>query len=664
MQANQEEMASAKKWLHSAQPRFSFIYDGNPSNNLLENWTMEASVRELDARRIERTARYGDPRTGLHVRWVALEYADFPAVEGILYFSNDGTVDTPIIGSIHALDTVFPCNQGKCMLRYSRGSVTYLDDYAPVDRALNDKKSKIHLTAGGGRSSSEHLPFFNVDLSGEGVVLGIGWTGEWGAGFAREGDRLRIQAGMDCTHFRLHPGEEVRSPRILVLFWQRDRMRGHNLLRQLILTYHCPQVDGKPLVGPVFSAGWGSWPAAIHSANIRQMISHDLPIAYYWIDAEWHGASPWWQHVGNWAVRREIYPKGFRPISDLLHNAGRKFMLWFEPYRVARGTPWYDEHGEWLLKIKKEEACWSWPHWVDFDDPEWRRCESNLGIPEARRFMTDFLSRMIGESGIDCYREDCNIAPLRFWRGNDAPDRQGITEIRWVEGLYEVWDELLRRHPGLIIDNCASGSRRIDLETLGRATPFFRTDYTNDPIGLQCHTHGILHWVPLNSTATLMLGRDDKYRFRSAMCSSLIVSFEGTGDDRNPKPIPDSFPFDLAKRSLDQYLAVQKYYYGDYYPLTEYTQADDAWMAYQLDRPDLGEGVVIALKRPLSPYVDACFPLRELDPCGEYEIADLDTDGRTIVSGETLTARGVAIHLSERPDSVLLRYRKMGKRNG
>ena len=31
-------------------------------------------------------------------------------------------------------------------------------------------------------------------------------------------------------------------------------------------------------------------------------------------------------------------------------------------------------------------------------------------------------------------------------------------------------DELLRRHPGLAIDNCASGGRRIDIETIGRST--------------------------------------------------------------------------------------------------------------------------------------------------------------------------------------------------
>ena len=94
-----------------------------------------------------------------------------------------------------------------------------------------------------------------------------------------------------------------------------------------------------------------------------------------------------------------------------------------------------------------------------------------MGIPEARRFLTDFISQQIGEFGIDCYRQDFNFAPLEFWRNADAPDRQGMTEIRWVEGFYAFWDELLQRHPNLIIDVCASGGKHLDLETLSRTFP-------------------------------------------------------------------------------------------------------------------------------------------------------------------------------------------------
>ena len=63
-------------------------------------------------------------------------------------------------------------------------------------------------------------------------------------------------------------------------------------------------------------------------------------------------------------------------------------------------------------------------------------------------------------------RIDFNIDPLPFWEFLNAqdPDRVGIAEIRYVEGLYRMWDDLLANTPLRFIDNCASGGRRIDLE--------------------------------------------------------------------------------------------------------------------------------------------------------------------------------------------------------
>src|SRR5262249_34939087 len=156
-------------------------------------------------------------------------------------------------------------------------------------------------------------------------------------------------------------------------------------------------------------------------------------------------------------------------------------MLWFEPERVYKGTPWHKSHPEWLLGNGGDNFL------------------LNLGNPAARKFLTDFISVRIDEFGLGCYRQDFNIDPLAFWQAADALDRQGATEIHYIEGLYAFWDELLKRHPNLMIDNCASGGRRLDLETLGRATPFWRTDGPRDPIAHQCHTLGLLSWVPLNA---------------------------------------------------------------------------------------------------------------------------------------------------------------------
>jgi len=670
MKATSDEIDEAKHWkstrlLSATEPSFSFIYEGKPSKELLKNWKFKLATRELDEKRTEHTAIYIDSKTGLQVRCIAIGYHDFPAVEWVLYFKNTGVSDTPIIENIQALDTIMCCQKGKCILHYAKGALCSLDDFAPMERDLN-RNEEIRLRPGGGRSSGEILPFFNIETAEEGVILAIGWTGEWAVSFERnDKNELHLQTGMELTHLKLYPSEEIRSPRILLLFWKKDWMRGQNLLRQLILAHYRPSVGGKPLVAPVFISSWGGTSAAGHLDSIRQIITYDLPVEYYWIDAEWFGDFPWWKNVGNWEPRKDIYPQGFKPISDMLHRSGRKFLLWFEPERVCKDTAWHREHDNWLLKIKSVDAVYSWPHYFDTSDPAWVFFESrrnqiaegdmlfNFGNPEARRFLTDFISDRIDEFGIDCYRHDANIAPLRFWRNADSEERQGITEIRYVEGLYAFWDELLRRHPDLIIDNCASGGRRIDLETIRRSTPFYRTDFVGDPIANQCHTYSLLFWIPLHATGGLNIAEADDYTFRSAMCAGMVFELKIKSDDPRRKAV-----YDAVKKKLSQYLCIQKFYYGDYYPLTPYTQAKDAWMAYQLDRPDLGEGLVVVLKRHLSLLTDAIFKLRELQPDVQYEIINMDTEEKKTMSGAELMKEGLKIHLAKKPDSALILYKR------
>jgi len=683
------EMKAADDWLHALtasatgwkkqseatllpellKPPYSFIYDSRSSSDLIPTWKRASLTSRLTKAGKSYEVTYTDPQTNLAIRLAVLQYKHFPAVEWVVFFKNSGSVATPILEDIQALDTKLLSPRGNPIIHYAKGATCSMDDFMPLTRKLN-VKGELHIEPGGGRSSSDFMPFFNFETQSEGAVIALGWTGEWAVNFSRsKGAGVQLRAGMARTHLKLYPGEEIRTPRILILFWQGHLLRGNNLLRRLLLSHYRPEADDKPVRMPMCNINWGGTPAAVHIENIRQIVAHKLPMDYYWIDAEWFGKGPWWSNAGDWSVKKELYPEGFKPISDLLHQSGLKFLLWFEPERVCEGTPWYTEHVNWLLEVPRDRRVYNWG--TPQEDTNWVRMESlrnqikendrlfNLGIAEARQFLTDFISAKINEFGIDCYRHDANIAPVEFWRAADAPDRQGMTEIRWVEGLYAFWDELKRRHPDLVIDVCASGGRRIDLETISRCLPLWRTDFPNNNTGKQCHTYGILRWVPLNSTATGNLGNDTIYDLRSSMCSGLVFGLFDDGVHTQPQKDYVGFPFDRVKKVLGRQRKIESYFYGDYYPLTEYSQAEDAWEAYQLDLADKQEGLIVVLKRPRSDYVSALFPLRALDHYGFYEISNLDTGKRWIASGSKLVEQGLELALLNKPDSALILYRRI-----
>ena len=69
---------------------FSFEYGETPGAPALASWPRQATSRQLDATRKEYTLTWHDQRTGLEVRYVVVEYSDFPVVEWTVYFANKG----------------------------------------------------------------------------------------------------------------------------------------------------------------------------------------------------------------------------------------------------------------------------------------------------------------------------------------------------------------------------------------------------------------------------------------------------------------------------------------------------------------------------------------------------------------------------------------------
>jgi hypothetical protein len=165
----------------------------------------------------------------------------------------------------------------------------------------------------------------------------------------------------------------------------------------------------------------------------------------------------------------------------------------------------------------------------------------------------------------------------------------------------------------------------------------------------------LLYWLPLNAT---WAGAARDYVARSGMSSGMQYTLLSNGDAPQTITTFDGFDFEHAKRILDQQRAVEKYFYGDFYPLTEFSQKDDTWLVYQLDLPDENEGLVVALKRPKSSFTTGAFHLRALSRDASYEVFNFDSNQITTKSGAQLAVQGLQLSLPKNPDSALIRCRR------
>lgn len=607
----------------SQQAPFSFTYGDRSSREFLADWTFE---REAVSPLITRYS-WTDPETKLTVSATVRYFERFAAADWVLNFTNNGDQETPVIADVQPLDASFDFGVDIADLTINTLSGDSCDakSWSPVQHALKLDATKS-FAPNGGRSSNGAFPFWNVTPRqvsdrepSDGLFFAIGWSGQWNASFSRpksQQSKLFARAGMELFESVLYPGETIRTPRALVMPWLGNLRESQVLFRRLLMFEYAPKIADKPVQMEFISQcfdryyrkrpGWEKCESQIESAKALKAIGGTA----YWFDAAWFPLG-FPNGVGNWYSDVNNFPNGVEELGTALEEMSLKFVLWFEPERVAVNSEIATKYPEFVFGGENGGLY-------------------KLNDPAARKHLTELLLKRIKEFKLDVYRNDFNIDPLSFWRDNDEENRKGMTETRYVEGHYEMWNRFLDENPGLWIDNCASGGRRIDLETISISVPLWRSDtccWSGHPEWDQSHTIGVAQYLPLYSCSSW---DSSPYTFRSAANPGAIMQYNFLDDDYDQA---------AAKKSLDEAKTYQKFWYGDFYPLTTAPEGKGSAVAWQLHRPDLNAGLVYIFRQPESPYRQVELELYAIDPGADYFVGvkpDFESVEKETISGKEL----------------------------
>ena len=494
-------------------------------------------------------------------------------------------------------------------------------------------------------------PFFDFNRQEAGVLLAIGWTGQWHAVFDRDHASVRMRSGIEHAAFRVRPGERFRTGSAAVTTYWRGQDEAHNRWRRFMGEISPLGGKGRGEQAPFSGIFWGGVPSDRLMARWEKLLDAGLPLDTCWIDAGWYeplraencsGQSAEWPNVGIWEVNKKYHPDGYQDVIRFLRQRHVNFMVWMEPERVRRSV--------------KE-----WAKTLPGPDPALDDLLIALNDDSVADQVIELVSSKIEELHLSCYRQDYNILPLEYWLHNDQPERAGMTEIKYINNLYRFWDALLERFPHLLIDNCAGGGHRNDLEMLSRAVPLWRSDYqcTWDccPEANQVQNAGAAWWYPYSGIGFgPTLG--DLYSWRSAYTNGLAVR---TWEHADPEWEVGAMgePMDWAKRYFEEFSSVRHYFTKDYYPLIPQSMENLSWAASQYHDPSEGSGVILAFRRAKSPHDRALVVLGGLNRHMDYQFTDADTGETFLLPGLALVTEGMALSIPNRRQSLLLRYQAL-----
>ncbi len=318
----------------------------------------------------------------------------------------------------------------------------------------------IILNTANGRTTEGNSPYLAMRMLGarDGIVFHVLPVGDWRIRvmplpFSNSEPPIRVDLGIsdETLAFRLAPGESWALPEVIVHRFDDfdeapERLHGF-LADTLNLKYKKLPVE------------YNTWLDVYSNLDVARMdrqlaAAKSIGCEVFVVDAGWFGpGDASWGCVGDWREKTESAFFGkMADFADKVRKKGLDFGFWIEPERFNPNAPVVKEHPEWFTKTG---SC----------------CRIELEIPEAYQYQKKTLFSLIDKYKAKYVKTDMN-AQLGI-------DDSGAAHYRYAKLFYKLMDEVRAAYPDLVLECCASGALRTDLESLKHFDVFFPSDSSN-----------------------------------------------------------------------------------------------------------------------------------------------------------------------------------------
>lgn len=348
-----------------------------------------------------------------------------------------------------------------------------------VDAHQHDSRAALVLTGRGSWPTDGHLPMGALTERDGGrtwlwqIESPAGWR--WDLGERAHGTYLALNGPTDAEHqwrVRLAPGEEFTTvPAALAIGSGLDDAMGALTSYRRALRRPHPDHTALPVV---FNDYMNTLMGDPTTEKLLPLIdaAAEAGAEYFCIDSGWYDddTEGWWDSVGEWLPSPRRFPDGgLRAVLDRIRERGMVPGLWLEPEVVGVRSP--------IASALPPEAFFQRD---GVRLAEQGRHQLDLRHPAARAHLDKTVDRIVGDWGVGYLKLDYNIVvdPGTCAPGDVSP---GAGLLGHAHAYLDWLSDVLDRHPGLVVENCASGGMRMDGATLS-VTQLQSTSDQQDPL--------------------------------------------------------------------------------------------------------------------------------------------------------------------------------------
>ncbi len=351
----------------------------------------------------------------------------------------------------------------------------------------------------------------------------------------------------------------------------------------------------------------------------------------------------WGEYNGTNIPDKERYPDGMKVVSDYVHEKGMKFCLWIDIESAGRETSVFKEHPEW-------KSC----------DVYGNRTENLLDFTneEALSWAENELARMLTEYDVDVLRVDNNLNYRQYFTVGDAGT--GIKEclsFKRMENVYKMYENLKKRFPDMIFENCAGGGGRTDLGIMKYFNHTWVSDWQKAPRSVII-TNGMTMALPPERVDRLFAGMGGHcfgsldLQMRNTMLTHLTLNVINPADakinDAQMEFVRHSV--DLYKNFIRDFLPESKVYH--HVPETD----RNSFTALEITSADSKKGAISAYTLSMAKEDVYKVVPKGINPACSYKIWLDNSQTSFVVSGYDLMTNGIKIKIPTSMSSELVLY--------